>query len=113
MGADSNLYVQSDPQLVIHVTDEMIRHSRILDILYFSSFAWGIVELAIILGLRISSRLTDLAARVTKRPYFLAMIYVVLFTIVSAVFGFPLSYYGGYVVPHQFNLSNQTFAAWL
>lgn len=105
--------MQSDPELVIHVTDEMIRHSRILDILYFTGFVYGIVELWIILGLRISARLRELAVRVTKRPYLIAMIYVVLFAIVTAIFNFPLAYYGGYVVPHQFNLTNQKFDAWL
>ena len=38
---------------------------------------------------------------------------MILFTLVTAVIDLPLSYYAGFVVPHQFNLSNQTFAAWL
>jgi len=105
--------VQNDPQLVIHVTDEMIRHSRILDILYFTGFVYGVVELLIILNLRISARLRDLAARATNRPYLIAMTYVVLFAIVTAVLNFPLVYYSGYVVPHQFNLTDQKFGAWL
>lgn len=91
----------------------MIRHSRILDLLYFGGFLYGVVELLIILGLGISARMRDLAARVTKRPYGIALIYVVVFSIVTAIFDFPLSYYAGYVVPHQFNLSNQNFAAWI
>jgi Zn-dependent protease with chaperone function len=90
----------------------MIRHSRILDILYFGGFAYGIAELLIILGLRISARLRDFAAH-AKRPYLIAVIYVVLFTIVTAIFNFPLAYYAGYVVPHQFNLANQSFGAWI
>ena len=91
----------------------MIRHSRILDILYFSGFAYGIVELLLLLFLGISARLRDAAARIAKRPYVVAIIFVILFTIVSAILDFPLSYYGGYVVPHQFKLTHQTFAAWL
>ncbi len=91
----------------------MIRHSRILDILYFSGFAYGIVELLLLLFLGISARLRDAAAGISKRPYVVAILYVILFTILSAILDFPLSYYGGYVVPHQFNLTHQTFAAWL
>ncbi|HEX9161625.1 MAG TPA: M48 family metallopeptidase [Thermoanaerobaculia bacterium] len=102
----------SDPRFIVHVTPEMIRHSRILDILYFSAFAYGIIELVLLLALRISSRMRDLAARVTARPFFVATIYVVLFTIVTAILDFPLSYYAGYVVPHQFKLTGQTFPAW-
>jgi Zn-dependent protease with chaperone function len=40
------------------------------------------------------------------------MVYVAFLAIVTAVLQFPLSYYSGFVVPHQFNLSNQTFGAW-
>src|SRR5438105_9064586 len=105
--------MQSDPELVVRVTGEMIRHSRILDILYFTGFAYGIVELLLILILGISKRMRDLAARITTRPYFIAVIYVILFTLVTAIIGFPLSYYAAYVVPHQFHLTHQTFGAWL
>lgn len=102
-----------DPRLVIHVTDEMIRHSRILDILYFTAFFYGVVELVLILRLGLSTWMRDVAGRVTSRPYFIACIYVVLFTIATTILGFPFSYYAGYVVPHQFNLSNYTLGRWL
>lgn len=102
-----------DPRLVIHVTEEMLRHSRILDILYFGGFFYGIAELLLILYLGMSKWMRDAAARVTARPYFIALIYVALFSIVTTIFDFPLSYYAGFVVPHRFNLSNQNFAQWL
>lgn len=103
----------SDPRFTVHVTEEMIRHSRILDILYFSSFFYGIVELLLILFLGISTRLRDAARRLSQRPYAVAVLYVLLFTILTAILEFPLSYYAGFVVPHQFRLTHQTFAAWL
>ena len=105
--------VSEDPRFVVHVTAEMIRHSRILDMLYFGGFVYGIVELLLLLALGISARLRDAAAGVAKRPYLVAVLYVILFTLVTAVLDFPLSYYAGYTVPHQFNLSNQTFTAWI
>jgi Zn-dependent protease with chaperone function len=40
-------------------------------------------------------------------------VYVVLFTIVTAILDFPLTYYSGFVVPHQFDLSDQSFASWM
>lgn len=91
----------------------MIRHSRILDILYFSAFFYGVLELLLILGLRISARMRDLAARVSPRPYVVAIVYVVLFTLLTAIIDFPLSFYAGYVVPHQFHLTHQNFAGWI
>ncbi len=102
-----------DPRLVIEVTDEMLRHSRILDILYFTGFVYGVVELLLILVLGISSRMRDAAARLSSRPYVIALVYVVFFTILTTILGFPFSYYAGYVVPHEFNLSNQNFAQWM
>ncbi|HUP49983.1 MAG TPA: M48 family metallopeptidase [Thermoanaerobaculia bacterium] len=97
----------------VQVTEEMIRHSCIRDILYFAGFAYGIGVLVLVLVTRISARLRDAAARVTGRPFVLSMIYVALLMLVTTVFELPLAYYSGFVVPHQFNLSNQTLGAWL
>ncbi len=101
----------ADPRFVIVVTEEMIRHSRILDLLYFGGFVYGVLELLLIL--RFSSRMRDLASRLSSRPYVVALIYVVFFAVVAAMLDFPLSFYRGYIVRHEFNLSNQTFPAWL
>ncbi|HEX7418504.1 MAG TPA: M48 family metallopeptidase [Thermoanaerobaculia bacterium] len=106
-------FVTSDPRFIVHVTPEMIRHSRILDILYFGGFFYGIIELSLLLVLGISRRMRDVAARIGNRPYVIAIIYVIFFTLVTAVIDLPLSYYAGFVVPHQFHLTNQTFGAWL
>lgn len=103
----------SDPRFTVHVTEEMIRHSRILDILYFTGFFYGIAELSLLLVLGISRRMRDAAARISDRPYVIAIVYVIFFTLVTAIIDFPLSYYAGFVVPHQFHLTNQSFGAWL
>ena len=104
---------QSDDRFAVQVTDEMIRHSRIRDMLYFGGFVYGVAVLALVLVTRVSARLRDAAARITRRRFLLSMIYVALLTVVTSVLEFPLSWYAGYVVPHQFNLSNQTFGAWM
>ena len=46
-------FVTSDPRFIVHVTPEMIRHSRILDTLYFASFFYGIIELSLLLVLHL------------------------------------------------------------
>lgn len=104
---------QKDSRFEIQVTDEMIRHSRILDILYFTGFLYGIAVLALVLITKVSARLRDAAARFTKRPFVMAVIYVILLTLVTTVIEFPFTYYSGYVVPHQFNLSNEDLGGWL
>jgi Zn-dependent protease with chaperone function len=90
----------------------MIRHSRILDAIYFGGFFYSCAVLIIILKSGISVKLRDIAARV-KWPFIVAMVYFALLSVVTTVFEFPLSFYAGFIVPHEFNLTHQTFAAWL
>lgn len=97
----------------VEVTPEMRRHSRILYTLYFVGTVYGIGVLLLLLSTGWSRRIRDLAARVTTRKFLMAMLYFVLFSIASALLSLPLDLYSGFVVPHQFNLSNQSFGEWL
>src|SRR5207302_8239643 len=96
----------------VNVTPEMIRHSRIYDVLYFVDFAYGIGVLLLILRTGWSARMRAFASRVRWR-FVAAMLYFVLLSLVTAVLTFPLDLYGGFIVPHQFDLTNQSFAAWI
>jgi STE24 endopeptidase len=100
-------------RLDVHVTPEMIRHSRINDALYFTDVVYGIAILLIILGVGWSARMRDFAQRCVRWPFVAAMLYFVLLSLVTTVITFPLDFYGGFVVPHQFDLTNQSFAGWL
>lgn len=102
----------ADPRFTVHVTDEMIRHSRIRDILYFTGEVYAIVVLLLVLATRLSSRLRDIAARLARWPLVVAMIYFALLSTVTALLELPLSYYSGFVVPHQFALTHQTLGEW-
>ncbi len=99
--------------LEVNVTPEMIRHSRILDALYFTDVVYGIAVLLIVLGAGWSARMRDFVARHVRWSFVAAMFYFVLLTLVTAVLTFPLDFYGGFVVPHQFDLTDQSFGAWL
>ena len=102
-----------DDRFTVQVTPEMTRHSRIRYALYFIGTAYGFGVLLLILNSGWSRKLRDLAARLTSNRFFMAMIYIALFTLVSALLTFPLDYYSSFMVPHQFDLSNQSFAAWM
>src|SRR4051795_4353642 len=97
----------------VHVTPEMIRHSRIYDVLYFVDFAYGIAVLLLILRTGWSARMRAFASRHVRWPFIAAMLYFVLLSLVTAILTFPLDLYGGFIVPHQFDLTNQSFAAWM
>jgi Zn-dependent protease with chaperone function len=97
----------------VRITDEMRRHSRIGDALYFVGTAWSFGVLLLLLVTGLSRRMRVAAARVTTRPFLLAMLYIALFTVAVAVLEFPLSYYAGFVVPHRFDLTDQSFGSWM
>jgi Zn-dependent protease with chaperone function len=99
-------------RFTVRVTPEMIRHSRLNDVLYFASFLYSVGVMLLILQTRISARLRDVAVRARWR-FVVYMFYFALLSLVITVFEFPLSFYEGFVVPHQFDLTNQSFASWI
>ena len=102
-----------DKKFEVNITDEMIRHSRIRDVLYFVETAWSFIGLGIVLVTGLSRKMRDLAAKSVKNGWVVAAIYIVLLTIVTSVIDFPLAYYSDFVVPHQFDLSDQSFGSWI
>lgn len=102
-----------DRRFVVHVTPEMILHSRIEDALYFIGALYIIVVLLIVLNTRISARLREIAARAVRPRFLLSMFYFAMLTAVIAAMEFPLTFYGDFIVQHQFDLSSQSFLSWL
>ena len=102
----------TNKDLGVTVTPEMKEHSRLLDILYFVTFLYGLAVTVLILATGLSRRMRDAAFRATNRKFVAAMLYFVLFSLVSALLTFPLDWYSGFSVPHRFDLSNQTFGEW-
>ena len=102
-----------EKEIAVRVTDEMIRHSRIREVLYFAGFAYSVGVLALLLVTGASRRMRDAAARLSNRPFVMAMLYIVLFTLAVTLLELPLAYYSGFVVPHQFDLTDQSLASWL
>jgi len=95
------------------VTPEMLRHSRLQNILYFLNIAYTLAALILLLRTRASAQMRDLAERATKSKYLSATLYVVLLVLALTLIELPLTIYEGYVVPHQFDLTNQTLPSWI
>ena len=110
---DSQHVPPSKRHLEVRVTPEMIRHSRINDALYFTDVVYGIAVLLVVLAAGWSARMRDFATRHVRWPFVAAMLYFVLLSFVTTALTFPLDFYGSFVVPHQFNLTNQTVGGWL
>lgn len=97
----------------IKVTDEMRRHSRIGDTLYGVWTIYELIVLGAILATGWSKRLRNVAARLVPWRYARASVWFVFLSLTTSVLYFPLWYYGGFVVPHQFGLTHQSLPAWL
>jgi len=72
------------------------------------AFAW------IYFGWAVSLRtwLTN-ASDLFTNPWFLVPVFVFIFGGIASVFSLPLGYYSGFILPHRFDQSNQTFKDWV
>jgi STE24 endopeptidase len=102
-----------DERFEVKITDEMIRHSRIRDTLYFVGNAWTVGMLVLLLKTGAAGKMKRAAERVTKKPFLVAMLTIGLLICALAVLDFPLAYYSGFHVPHQFDLTDQGFGSWM
>jgi len=102
-----------DERFEVKITDEMVRHSRIRDTLYFVGNAWTIGMLVLLLKTGAAAKMKRAAEHVTKQPFVVAMITIGLLIGALAILDFPLAYYSGFHVPHQFDLTDQSFASWM
>ena len=102
-----------DDRFEVQITDEMVRHSRIADTLYFVANAWTVGMLLLLLKTGAARWMKKVAERVTKKPFVVAMLTIALLIVALAILDFPLAYYSGFVVPHQFDLTDQSFGSWM
>ena len=66
----------------------------------------------LLLFFRISAKMRDIAASITRSRFWQAPIYVVQYVVVMTLAGLPLTFYEGFLREHAYGLSNQSFSAW-
>jgi STE24 endopeptidase len=80
---------------------------------------WGVATVisllipALLLYTGLSARLRSLALRIGRSWLPSLMIYALLFTLVTALLGLPLSYYADFLREHAYGLSNQSLQKWI
>ncbi len=72
------------------------------------TFAWLAAGWAVGLRSWLTSNWT-----LMQNDWFLVPVFVLIFSAFSTLLEFPLNYYGGFVLPHRFDQSNQTLNDWL
>lgn len=60
-----------------------------------------------------SDVLKYIVSSITTNQYLLIALYVLAFTMIIDILMIPLSLYGGFVLEHMYNLSNQKFSGWI
>ncbi|MGE5354442.1 MAG: M48 family metallopeptidase [Acidobacteriota bacterium] len=61
----------------------------------------------------LSLRLEDYLSGFISNSYFLFIAFIITLSIAGSVLSFPVSYYTEFYLEHKYNLSNQTFPAWM
>src|SRR3989344_4813376 len=76
----------------------------------------GLILTAVTLWIAIDTQLTfsfyDWAEHFVSFRYAVLFLYFLFFSIYSLVLASPLSFYSGFILEHQYQLSNQTLPAW-
>jgi STE24 endopeptidase len=67
----------------------------------------------LLLNLRWSAKMRDLAERITRFRWLQDAIYWGQYVVLTSVLGFPLEYYEGYVREHKYGLATQSFWPWM
>lgn len=74
---------------------------------------YGLGASALLLATGWSRRMRDRARRISARPWLSTVLYAAMFLLATQVIGLPLAIYTEYVREHAYDLSTQTFGAWL
>jgi len=76
-------------------------------------FVWLALAMLILLNLRWSAGMRNLAERITRFKPLQTLIYLCEFTVAATVLTFPLTVYEDYFREHQYGLATQTFGPWM
>lgn len=95
------------------ITPKMRRYITTRRVLYVVGTLYYYLLLWLILRTGLSARLRRDAAQRAKPRLLQLVLYYVGFSLVLYAGSFPLDFYSGYVIEHEYGLSGQPFAGWL
>src|SRR6202140_15027 len=76
-------------------------------------FLYGIAVALLLLNLRWSARMRDLAERVTRFKPVHTFMYLLQYLVLTTILVFPLTVYEEYLREHKYGLATQTFGPWM
>lgn len=103
----------ASPVAVPEPSPKAVRFYHSLILLISALILWNVLIPLGLLFTGFSARLRSWAERVGRRWYFSYAIYFTALWLIYFLLLLPLVYYGGFVLLHRYDLSNQSFARWL
>ncbi len=100
-------------QMTPEQRERAIEYSNTKNTLYFANVGYGIIVLLIVLFTGFSARMRNWAMAIGKKKFFALALYLMFFLLVVTVLELPLGFYSGYILEHEYELSNQTVGGWL
>jgi STE24 endopeptidase len=76
-------------------------------------FLYGVAVALLLLNLRWSARMRDLAERVTRFKPVHTFVYWLQYLVITTILVFPLTVYEDYFREHKYGLATQTFGPWM
>lgn len=83
------------------------------NVLWVVQLIFSLAVPMLIVFTRFGARLRDFCGRITGTWLWQTALYAFFFLLIVAILSLPLDFYGGYIRPHAYGLSNQTIARWL
>ncbi len=94
-------------------SERALHHYHSGNLLWLVNTAWGILIPCLFLFTGLSARVRKWAQRLGRNWFFTVALYFLILWILFYVIDWPLNYFEGYVRPHHYDLSNQSFGKWL
>jgi Zn-dependent protease with chaperone function len=93
-------------------TPENRSYSGTRTVLDFVAPLYGLLVALLILFSGLAAKMRDVAHDLGGQLYIRVLMFLAFYTIVDFVLGFPLTWYQGFALEHQYGLSTQGFGAW-
>lgn len=74
---------------------------------------WSVGVVLLLLFSGLAARMRDVAESMGSRRYVRVLVFLILYSVIAWVLTFPLSWYSGFALEHQYGLSTQSFWGWL
>lgn len=103
----------ASPVAVPEPSAKALSHFHSVMVILPAIVLWNLLIQSLILFTGFSAKLRSWSQRVGGNWYFAFGIYCIVFSLILFLANLPLSYYAGFVQPHHYDLSNQTFDRWL